>query len=181
MTEQTEKEYIAVETVEEGQNTIGTPNNIIRDEVNEIYVVNEKVEDAVVEQPKSSQQQFTIEKTSLIQIVKNIEDENNNGLLYGVIVDNRFNNIVYEQPNSSYNFTYITDFVEYYRQITGEPTKNNEQYMLFELEKNIFFYIQFFSEYYFGFLFSRDEVSFGQLLNIVKPNLINDYRQLFRR
>ncbi len=136
--------------------------------------------DNVVEEPVNISYELTDQEEALVQIIKKYEAEKTYGLLYGVIVDNQSGNLIYQKENRTYNISFITGFIDHYFDITGID-KNSEQLILAELEKNSFLCIQVFPEYYFGLLFNRNEVSFGQLLNVIRPKLINDYYQVIKK
>jgi len=150
-------------------------NEPATDTIKELYNIKEPV--TIKEKPTNIPYKLSASEEALIQFIKDTGDEKTNGLLYGVLVDNLSNKMIFELNGGNYNISFINEFIEQYFQVSGQP-KNSEQLIFAQLENNSFLCIQYFPKYYFGLLFNGNEVSFGQILNVIRPELIKKYYQI---
>lgn len=111
-----------------------------------------------------------------VQVLNDSIQDVVNGVLFSGVIDLKIKRILYQTSGNIYNISDFEDFINRFLDLT-ESKRANAPYLLIDLEKDVFLYLQIFKQHYYIMLIDKNEMSIGHILNILKPQLIQNYHQ----
>lgn len=109
-----------------------------------------------------------------IQVLNDIIQDIDSGVLFAGLTELKTKQILKQTSNEVYDISQFNGFINQFLDLT-ENKHAKTPFLLIDLEKNVFLYLQIFEQYYYTMLLDKAELSLGHVLNILKPKLIKNY------
>ena len=108
------------------------------------------------------------------KVINDTIQDIDSGVLFAWLTDLKTKQIL-EQTSNEVDTSQFDDFINQFLNLTKNKRTPNP-FLLVDLEKNEFLYLQIFELHYYTMLLDKNELSLGHVLNILKPELIKNYR-----
>ena len=113
-----------------------------------------------------------------LSVIKTLFDQISNdfdsGFIYGSLIDLNRDAVIYTFLDDSYAISELNDFIKQTLSL-AKVDLEKERYFLVDLEQDKILFLMVFKHHYFVLLFSAKDLVLGQVLNILKPELIKKY------
>ncbi len=119
----------------------------------------------------------SIDDSKLTEGFKNTLRDIEYGLLYGAVINLKTKKLLHEISHNFYNLSGINIFIDQLLDMFKE-NRSLEPYLLVDMDKQSFLYLQIFEKHYFVLWLDKNEISLGHVLNILKPELIKNYYEV---
>ena len=110
-----------------------------------------------------------------IQVLNDTIQDIDSGILFAGLTELKTKQILKQTSNEVYDISQFDDFINQFLDLT-ENKHLKTPFLLIDLDKNVFLYLQIFEQHYCIILLDKNELSLGHILNILKPELIKNYR-----
>lgn len=110
-----------------------------------------------------------------IQVLNDTIQDIDSGVLFAGLTELKTKQILKQTLNDIYDISQFNDFINQFLDLT-ENKHAKTPFLLIDLDKNVFLYLQIFEQHYYVILLDKNELSLGHVLNILKPELIKNYR-----
>jgi len=107
-------------------------------------------------------------------LFEQISTDFDSNFIYGSLIDLNQDTVIDTYSVDSYIVSKLNDFIKETLNLV-KIDLDNERYFLVDLEQDKILFLMIFKYHYFVLLFSAKDLVLGQVLNILKPELIKQY------